>query len=142
MEKDIKLTELEIKIMRVLWESEHHLTIQEIGKQLEKTGISIASVAQSVKHLIKKKAVIVCEHVPVANVYARTFSPAFSQEEFLAKEIDRLQRSVLGVKKLSLGGITAALLKSDAGKRISVEEIEEFQQIMEARKEQLKREEG
>lgn len=140
MEKDIKLTELEIKIMRVLWECEHHLTIQEIGSHLEKTGISTASVAQSVKHLIKKKAVAVCEHVPVANVYARTFSPCFSREEFLVKEIDRLQRNVLGMKKLSLGGITAALLNSDAGKKISVEEIEELQQIIEARKEQLKRE--
>lgn len=142
MEKDIKLTELEIKIMRVLWENEHHLTIQEIGTYLEKAGISTASVAQSMKHLIKKKAVTVCEHVPVANVYARTFAPCFSQEEFLAKEIDRLQRSVLGVKKLSLGGITAALLKSDAGRKISVEEIEELQQIMDVRKEQLKKEEG
>lgn len=134
MKKEIKLTELEIKIMRVLWENDAHMTIQEIGKHLEKEGISTASVAQSIKHLIKKKAVIICEHVLVASVYARTFAPCFSQEEFLAMEFGRLQRSVLGGKKISLKGLVAALLNSDVGKKFSEEEIEELQQIMEKRK--------
>lgn len=92
--------------------------------------------------MIKKKAVAVCEHVPVANVYARTFCPCFSQEEFLAMEFERLQRSVLGAKKLNLKGIMAALLNSGMGSQISAKEIEELQQIMEARREQLKRGEG
>lgn len=134
MKKEIKLTELEIKIMRVLWENNEHMTIQEIGKHLEKEGISTASVAQSVKHLIKKKAVVVCEHVLVASVYARAFAPCFNQEEFLAMEFGRLQRSVLGGKKISLKGLVAALLDSDEGKKFSEEEIEELQQIMEERK--------
>lgn len=41
--KEMKLTELEIKIMRVLWENEKHVTIQEIGTHLAKE--------KSVQHL-------------------------------------------------------------------------------------------
>lgn len=138
MMKEIdRLTDLEIRIMRVLWEHEKDLTIQEIGKQLEDEGISVASVAQSVKHLIKKKAVVVSEHVLVASVYARTFRPCYNQEDFLKAEFHRLQKSVLGSKKINMAEVAMSLLSSDANKEIQVKEVEDLQKIIDEKKEQL-----
>lgn len=141
MKEIVRLTDLEIRIMRVLWEHERDLTIQEIGKQLEDEGISVASVAQSVKHLIKKKAVIVSEHVLVASVYARTFRPCYDQEEFLKAEFCRLQKSVLGSKRINMVGVAMSLLTSNENKGVQVEDVEELQKFIDKKKEQLLSEE-
>lgn len=137
MKEVTRLTDLEIKIMRVLWEDERDLTIQEIGMQLEEEGISVASVAQVMKSLLKKKAVTVCNHVLVASVYARTFRPCINQEEYLAAEFDRLQKSVLGSKKMDIAGI-AAFLSNDERKQIKSEKVEELQKIIDNKKEQMR----
>lgn len=137
MKEIARLTDLEIRIMRVLWEHERDLTIQEIGKQLEDEGISVASVAQSVKHLIKKKAVVVSEHVLVASVYARTFRPCYDQEEFLKAEFCRLQKSVLGSKRINMVGVAMSLLTSNENKGVQVEDVEELQNFIDKKKEQL-----
>lgn len=137
MKEIARLTDLEIRIMRVLWEHERDLTIQEIGKQLEDEGISVASVAQSVKHLIKKKAVVVSEHVLVASVYARTFRPCYDQEEFLKAEFCRLQKSVLGSKRINMVGVAMSLLTSNENKVVQVEDVEELQKFIDKKKEQL-----
>lgn len=59
MKKEIKdiprLTDLEIIIMKVLWEQETDLTIQEIVNNMSGKKLSIASVTQAMKHLIEKK---------------------------------------------------------------------------------------
>lgn len=141
MKEIARLTDLEIRIMRVLWEHERDLTIQEIGKQLEDEGISVASVAQSVKHLIKKKAVVVSEHVLVASVYARTFRPCYDQEEFLKAEFCRLQKSVLGSKRINMVGVAMSLLTSNENKVVQVEDVEELQKFIDEKKEQLLSEE-
>lgn len=141
MKEIARLTDLEIRIMRVLWEHERDLTIQEIGKQLEDEGISVASVAQSVKHLIKKKAVVVSEHVLVASVYARTFRPCYDQEDFLKAEFFRLQKSVLGSKRINMVGVAMSLLTSNENKGVQVEDVEELQKFIDKKKEQLLSEE-
>lgn len=140
MREIAKLTDLEIRIMRVLWEHEEHMTIQEIGKQLEDEGISVASVAQSIKHLIKKKAVEVCDHVLVSSVYARTFKPCFAQEEFLVAEFRRVQKCVLGSKKINTMEIAAFLLNSSDSKEVQVKEVEELQKVIDGKKRLLSRE--
>lgn len=122
-----RLTDLEIKIMKVLWEHEEHLTIQEIARYLKKDNISAASVTQSMKHLIKKKAVVVSAHVLVANVYAREFCPCFSKEEFLVNEIERIQKVVMGNKRIGCFGFAAALLSNESEEPVKVEEVEKLQ---------------
>lgn len=137
--KDIpRLTDLEIKIMKVLWEKERNLTAQEIAGYLEREKISTASVTQSIKHLIKKKAVMVSNHVLVASVYAREFSPCFSKEEFLVKEIERLQKSVMGKKKVDSFGFAAALLSNEKEENVKVDEVEKLQKHIDYTIERLK----
>ena len=139
-----RLTDLEVKIMRVLWEHEQSLTIQEITQYMKEDGISVASVTQAIKHLTKKKAVAVSEHVLVSNVYARTFITCFTQEEFLASEVARMQRSIFGAKKLGFGGVRAvmaSLLEND-GEKLGEEEERLLQGIINAKKETAKKGEG
>lgn len=137
MEKNRKaiprLTDLEITIMKVLWEQDHCLTIQEIANHLTEKKLSIASVTQAMKHLIEKNAAAVDEHVLVSNVYARTFTPCFSREEFLAGEFKRMQKSVFGAKKANLVGVIANLLDMEGDGALRPEEAEALQRIIDRR---------
>lgn len=125
-----RLTDLEISIMKVLWEHGMELTIQEIANHLSERKLSVASITQAMKHLVTKEAVVVKQHVLVSNVYARTFIPCFDREEFLAAEFKRLQKSVFGKKKINLIGIVAALLDSESDMEMSAKELKKLQDII------------
>lgn len=137
MKKITRLTDLEIKIMGVLWEYEKGLTSQEIADCLKREKISAPSVMQAMKRLVEKKAVSVSNLVPVSRVYARAFSPNFSKEEFLAAEFGRLQRSVSNSNRINIVGIAASLFNSDENQNIGLEDIEKLQKLVEHKKKQL-----
>ena len=88
--------------------------------------------------MLAKEAVKVGEHVPVSNVYARTFCPCFHQKEFLAAEFRRMQEAVFGSHKRHTVGITAAFLSAESAKNMEMEELEELQRIIDEKKEKLK----
>lgn len=136
-----RLTDIEIMIMKVLWEHEDGLTIQEITSCIEQKKISAASVAQAIKHMSAKQAVKVCDYVQVSNVYARKFSTCFGQEEFLAAEFHRLQKSVFGNNKLHVASITAAFLGSSENEELELDEIDELEKIISQKKKNLKKKE-
>lgn len=138
MKEIARLTDLELMIMKVMWEHDTSLTIQEIAGFLDDKKISIPSITQAIKHLMLKKAAAVNSHVLVSNVYARTFSPCFSQEEFVAAELKRLQKGVFGNKKVNTMGIVAALLNNDNNELISLEEAEELERMISDKKRELK----
>ncbi|MFQ9984835.1 MAG: BlaI/MecI/CopY family transcriptional regulator [Lachnospiraceae bacterium] len=137
MKKIAKLTDLEIKIMKVLWEHDQSLTIQEIAKYLTSDRISAPSVTQAMKRLVAKKAVVVEDHVLVSSVYARVFCPCFSREEFMSAEIGRLQKDVFGSRTFNAIGIAATLLKNSENKGIKMEQVDELEQIIQNKKKQL-----
>ena len=139
MVNKIRLTDLEIKIMRVLWESSESLTIQEITDRLTEEKLSVQSVTQAMKHLVSKKAVQVSEHVLVSNVYARTFCPCFSQDEYLSTEISRLQNSIFCRKKPNTMSIIATLLHNSDDNSLDKNEIEELQKIIDDKKRKLEK---
>lgn len=134
MKKIEKLSELEIRIMRVLWEQEEHLTIKQMTKELESEGISVQSITQVIKRLMDKRAVTVVENVPAGNVYARAFRPAYSREEFLEAELERLQMTVLGRKKKSLAGMMANFLCNSNDKKMTFQEAGELRKMVEEKR--------
>lgn len=138
MGKIPRLTDLETIIMKVLWEHDKGLTIQEITACIQEKKISAASVAQAVKHMLAKEAIAVGKHVPVANVYARTFSPCFNQKDFLASEFHRMQEAVFG-KRCHTAGIAAAFVGSESAKNIDAEEMDELQKVIDEKKKQMKK---
>ena len=88
--------------MKILWEHEDGMTIQEIVQYQEQNQLSTASTAQIVKHLLKKEAVRVNGFVPAANVYARKFVPCFSREEFAAAESSSVSLTTANCRHLAL----------------------------------------
>lgn len=130
-----RLTDLEIDIMKVLWKQEKPTTIQEISSEFE--SLSVASVTQAMKHLINKKAVKVQEHILVSNVYARAFIPCFTNEEYLAGEYKRLQKSIFNRKTFSTLGAVAALFNNSGKDEIKSEDFDELQKIIDKRKNEL-----
>lgn len=99
MKKIPRLTDLEISIMMVLWDEEEkskeqYLTIQQITGHMD--GLSVPSLTQAMKHLLNKEAVAVDQHILVSNVYARTFKPLFSKDEFYKAEIMRIGKCLYG----------------------------------------------
>lgn len=130
-----RLTDLEISIMKVLWDSDKHLTIQEMNGHLD--GLSVASITQAIKHLVNKKSVVVSEHILVSNVYARTFKTCYTREEFLAEEFKRLQKCVLGINKANVAAITATLFNNVEDEELNIEQLDELLKLIEAKKEKL-----
>ena len=137
MKELIRLTDLEIKIMRVLWENSDSLTIQEIANRMIEEKISVQSITQAIKHLVSKKAVQVSKHVLVSNVYARTFCPCFSQEQYLSGEIKRLQKSIFCKNPPNTISIIATLLQNSDDIAMDKNSIEELQKIIDDKKKEL-----
>lgn len=130
MEKIPRLTELEMLIMGALWDNEKDMTIQEIAENLKEHHLSPASVTQAINRMVKKAAVEVSDHIPVSNVYARTFHPCISREAFAGAEIRRLEKKIAPKKRLSVNGLMAALLQNDTGKPVSRQELDELQALI------------
>lgn len=132
-----RLTDLEIKIMNVLWAHDEAMTIQEITDGLEDKKISMPSVKQSIRRMLKKKSVMVCESVLVATVYARTFRPCFTHEEFLAAEYTRLQNSVYGGRGKNPISTVAALMYNYEESDITAEDIKQLYIYIDEKKKQI-----
>lgn len=139
MAKIARLTDLEIKIMRVLWESDRHLTAQEIVGYLPEEKLSDASVRQAMKHLVNKKAVQVMESVLVSTVYARTFKPCYTQEEYLAAEIERLQDVMYKKFKPNSISIMATFLHNSDDREADIEQMDELQRLIEKKKNNIQK---
>ncbi len=137
MKKTIMLTGIELKIMKVLWDSGKPLTITGIARQLEKEGVSAASVGQAMRRLDKKGTVEVKDFVASANAYARTFVPVLGRDEYLSMEISRLQKGIFGREQADVGAIVTKFL--GVGGKTKVEQIKECRAIID---ESLKKLEG
>ena len=134
-----RLTDLEVQIMKVLWDSERAMTNSEIAEELkEETDLSLASVAQLVKRLLQKGVLEVCEHVPVANVYARTFRPKLTREEFIAGELRYIQKATSSDQKKGLKGIFAALFMVEKENGVNRQDLESFEHFIQKKKEEMK----
>ena len=132
-----ELTELDFVVMEVLWSSSREMTIQEITSCLKERELSTASVAQVMRRLLKKKAAEQVSSVLVSNVYARTFRACVSREEILSARVRKME------SKMSSMGLAAAILKyASEDEKIEEKEIEELQQLINARKEKTKRKKG
>lgn len=127
-----RLTDLEIKIMKALWDSDRGLTIQEIANELKEEKISAQSVTQAMQRLVAKNAVKVSDFVLVVSSYTRIFIPAFSREEFMAEEMNRLSKSLWGKGKSTISNVVAALgfIKENNVENITIEDMKGIRQII------------
>lgn len=138
MKRVVRLTDIELKVMKVLWETGEHMTITEIAQYLVEENISSGSVAQAMKNLLAKNMVVVCESVPIANVYARTFAPAVENSAFMALEYQRMKKLIFGSKRFGLGSFVANLISND--EKLDEQDIAELQEIIDKTSKKLKKE--
>lgn len=132
-----RLTDLEMVVMRVLWENEKPMTIQEITTCLENDEkLSVQSVTQVMSRLVKRHAVEVSGLVLISNVYARSFTPVLTQQEVLETEIKHLQKGIFSGNKISTMSIVAALMNNDEG-QVTAEDMDELQNIIAQKKKQI-----
>lgn len=127
-----RLTDLEIKIMKVLWDSDKGLTIQEIANELKEEKISAPSVTQAIQRLVAKNAVKVSDYVLVVSSYTRIFVPTFCREEFMAEEVNRLSKNLWGKGKSTISNVVATLgfLKEKSAENISIEDMKGIRRII------------
>ena len=123
-----RLTDLEVQVMKVLWDSERAMTNSEIAEELkEETQLSVASVAQLVKRLLQKNV-----------LEARTFKPKLTREEFIAGELLHIQKATSSDKKKGLKGIFAALFMVEKENGVNREELEAIEHFIQKKKEEMK----
>lgn len=118
-----RLTDLEVEIMAVFWNQEKELTIQDIAMDIQNKKVSVGSITQAVQHLLKKNALKVYSVVLVSNVYARTFLPMFTRDEYLGYEFYRMQKSIFGGTG-SPFAIAAALMQDRGNGHVSGKEVD------------------
>ena len=137
MKKIKRLTDLELKIMGILWDHEESMTSHEIAECMEGEKVSPSSVMQAIKRMVEKEAVVVSDHVPVSRVYARAFVPSYSREEFMAAEFNRLKNVISASKKIDVSGIAACLIENTEDEDLELKDMEELSQLIEEKKKKL-----
>jgi len=133
MKNIVRLTDLEVLIMKTLWDNGSSMTNQEIAEKLKEENLSTPSVAQAMKHLLAKDAVVVKDHVLVSNVYARTFAPNYTREEYLQAEYKRVEKTIFGRKKANVAGIALAIL-GNSNEKITEEDAEKLEELIEEKR--------
>ena len=134
--KKVKLTDVEVQIMNVLWESGKCMTNVQISEKLKTAGISRPSVSQAMKRLLEKDAVKVGDLVLSSNVYARAFQPTFTRQEYIGMEISDLRR--LSGKGSGVKGLFAAMFEAEAEDGVSIEELEALEQFVQEKKKNMR----
>lgn len=126
------LTELEVDVLKVLWDSQTSLTVNEITEKMNAAGmmLSSASVAQVMKKLLEKKAVEVAEHKLTANIYSRAFVSVMSREDYMNAEIRRLQNVLSINRQVSTLGLFQTLLQNSGNGLMDEKDIDEMESIL------------
>lgn len=97
------LTDKQLKIMQILWDSCTPMTILEISPKVD---LSISSLSNMMNLLIEKGFIEIVGIEKVNGHYPRKFAPTYSKEEYAAKLL-----KALDFNKKSFSKIAVALFK-------------------------------
>ena len=130
--KQKMLSENELAIMHVLWESDSSLSRPEILEQLADIDWNPNSIHMVLNNLIKKKFVAIDGIVPCGQSYGRAYSAVKSQEEYAA---ELALSAVSGIPpEECLPGIVGAMMKSVS---VNQQTIELLKQLLEQQGQEL-----
>lgn len=130
--KYILLSETELDIMQLLWKEKNGLSRPEILSRLEGKDWNPNSIHQVLNNMMKKGVLRVDGMARCGKVYGRTYIPAMTQQEFLARRAHEITPGLSSRERLL--GIVAALTDQDG---IDAETITELEQLLAARKKEL-----
>jgi len=83
----MKLTDKEVEVMVVLWDSSHPMTATEIIETSNNRTWKERSIYTILNTLIKKGAAILTSYKPTMTNAARAYAPAITSDEYMVKHI-------------------------------------------------------
>jgi predicted transcriptional regulator len=89
----MKLTDKELEIMAVLWDSKKPLTANEIIEASDNRTWKESSIYIIMNTLVKKKAVILKYYKPTGSNTARAYEPIISSEQYTVSAIRSMRKN-------------------------------------------------
>ena len=123
--KKVKLSNRELDIMLVLWNSDHPLAATDIPKINEK--LSVNTVQAVLKKMLKNNYIKVADIIYHGTVLTRTYEPVLSHEDYILSQLNDTS--------LTASGLAAALVKQEKNS----ENLEELEQIIKKQKQLLEK---
>lgn len=125
----MELTKIELEVMNVLWSSDKPLAKSEVAKLCDNKSWKDSYTHLLINGLIKKGAVIENGVKKVGKTWASTYEANISCEDYYANNVFQ------GSSREVLPMLFHALIRND---KMNVEIIEELEEMLEKRKEELK----
>lgn len=120
----IRLSNRELDVMNILWDSEKALVASEITQV--NPSLSINTVQAVLKNLLRKAYIKIADIVYSGTVLTRAYETVLTREDYVATQLQD--------NKLLTPGIFAALVEQESNENI----IEELEGILQARKQRIK----
>lgn len=116
--KSKRLTDRELAIMLILWNSDKPMTASEI---VNKAGDMTINIVQgALPRLLNKEYVCVADIIHINKVYGRTYKPAITQSEYMLLEF----QSIFPKSSRNANSLLAAFIKGSANQEETLDEIE------------------
>ncbi|MCH5249048.1 MAG: BlaI/MecI/CopY family transcriptional regulator [Lachnospiraceae bacterium] len=129
----MKLTNRELAVMRILWESDKPLMVSEIV-QRDKNG-TIYSVQRIIQNLIKKNMVAVDGVSYNKKALGRTFRPLVTSEVIELNSLRDMLNNMIS-KNITASHLIAALLPTENDSN-TLEELNKLEEIIKQRKKEI-----
>ena len=128
-----KLTNRDLDILNILWDSPKSLTAQEITNSQE--GLTINTVQAELRKLLKLELIAVADIVYSGTVLCRSYRPTMTAPEFTISQFTSEIKEFAG--GISASTFVAALLDTEPDKENRAGEIEELEHLLEDYKKNL-----
>ncbi len=93
--KDLKLSNKELDVMQVFWNSDEALASSDIPK-IEST-LNINTVRVAIKNLLQKSVIEVADIAQRGTVLTRTYRPTISFEDYLSGQLEHMKFNSLNL---------------------------------------------
>lgn len=131
-----RLTNRELDILNILWESERSLVASEITSIRE--DLSINTVQAVLKKLLHKDLIQIDEIVYSGTVLSRSYKPTLTPEEFEIKRFTTSYSNTSG-KPFSPSNLLVTLLEEEKDSAKVLSEINNLEKYLAAKKQELKK---
>ncbi len=133
-----ELTNRELDIMNILWESEEPLIALEISRKSD--GIPMNTIQSVLRKLLNKKYIKVADIVYSKTVLSRSYLPAISPAEYEAQRVfHTIQNSSL--HDFTSTRFMSAYIDQTKDKDAALKEIDQLQELLQEKRKELSKEE-
>ena len=122
-----KLTKKQLEVMKILWNSPTPMIASNIEK--ENPSLNINTIQACLRALIKAEYIKVADIVYSGTVLTRSYTPCISKEDYFSESFE----DIVGSSPFSF---CASLIDTET----SLEELDQLEQLIAAKKQALKKE--